>query len=240
MITAAIIQARMGSTRLPGKVLRKLGTRSVLAQTVRRVRAAGVADVLVVATTLLPADGAVAAEAAACGAAVYRGSEDDVLDRYYQAAREARADVVVRVTSDCPLYDGALLAAMHRRFTEPGGAVDYLSNALERTYPRGLDTEIFTFAALARAHREAADPAEREHVTPYLYRHPALFHLASHTGTPDRSNLRWTLDTEEDWAFLTAVVAALGDDCTTEEVVALLVRRPELVALNAHVEQKKV
>lgn len=241
MKTVAIIQARYGATRLPGKVLRRLGGRTVLAQVIARVRTCRQLDGVVVATTEQGADGAVAAEAERCGAGVFRGSEEDVLGRYYFAARESQADVIVRITADCPLYDGALLDRMLTDFRR--APVDYLSNVIHRTFPRGLDTEIFTFAALERAQGEARRPHEREHVTPYFYQHPERFQLRSYEEQPDLSGLRWTLDTPEDWELVEAVYAALqpaGRMFGTADILNLLNAHPELSKLNAHVEQKEL
>ena len=144
--TVAIIQARLGATRLPGKVLKTLGGKSVLAQVIARVRTCPQLDGVVVATTDQPADTAVADEARKCGAAIFRGSADDVLSRYHGAAQRETADVIVRVTADCPLYDGSLLDRMlvlFKQWNAAGTMVDYVNNTLEPTFPRGLDTEIF-------------------------------------------------------------------------------------------------
>jgi spore coat polysaccharide biosynthesis protein SpsF len=191
----------------------------------------------------------------------WRGSEQDVLDRYFGAAQATGAEVIVRVTSDCPLFDGALLDDMlavfqragglqppsgatnhatERRLEAAGTGLDYLSNVQARRFPRGLDAEIFTFAALTRAHLEASRPHEREHVTPYFYQHPELFRLHSFEGREDWSAHRWTLDTPEDWQFVEAVYAALGAAFTTADVLKLLKAQPELARLNAHVEQKRL
>jgi spore coat polysaccharide biosynthesis protein SpsF len=240
--TVAIIQARMGSTRLPGKVLMPLAGKSVLAQVIERVRACPQVDTTVVATTTLVADNAVVAEAVRCGAEVYRGSESDVLARYVEAARQFHADTIVRITADCPLLDPALLGAMLREYraTVTPTPLDYLSNTVTRCYPRGLDAEIVSRAALETAAAEARAADEREHVTPYLYRHPQRFRQRQYApSATDHSGLRWTLDTPDDYAFLCAVYDALGPGrFTTAEVLALLERHPEIVALNAHVEQK--
>jgi len=235
----------MGSTRLPGKVLRVLGNATVLAHVVRRAQRASSIDAVVVATTELPQDEAIVEAGLALGVSVFRGSEDDVLSRYYLAAKRAGADVIVRITSDCPLLDADVLQAMVARFLamhRRGTRVDYLSNTLTRTYPRGLDVEVFTFAALERAHREASDAAEREHVTPYIYRNPGIFKIERHTNAVDASRYRWTLDTEDDWQLLQRIFARLGghrDDFTTREVFDLLAREPELAAINSHVAQKE-
>ena len=236
----------MGSSRLPGKVMKVLGDKTVLGQVITRVQACPLVEEVIVATTTAARDEVIIAETLGYGAGVFRGSEDDVLSRYYGAAREAGAEVVVRVTSDCPLFDPEVLSAMLRRFHElrdDGRAADYLSNTLERTFPRGLDAEIFTMAALKRAQQEAVQGSEREHVTPYIYQHPERFTLESYRQPEDWSHHRWTLDTEDDWRLIRAVYEALyheGRIFMTREVVDLLEARSDLMALNSHVEQKKV
>lgn len=240
--TVAIIQARMGSTRLPGKVMKTLAGRTVLAHVAERVRLCPLVDEVIVATTTSAADDVIVGECARLGVRCFRGSEQDVLSRYHAAASQALADVVVRVTADCPLFDPLLLEQMLRQFRDAraaGEPLDYLSNTLERSYPRGLDAEVFTFAALERAHREARLPAEREHVTPYLYRHPERFQIRGVKSERDLSRHRWTLDTPEDWAFISALFEQLGAGrFGTRAVLEFLERRPDLVALNAHVAQK--
>ena len=237
----AIIQARMGSSRLPGKVMKPLLGHTILAHDVARIRQAKRLNGIVIATTTEPADDAIAAEAARLGVQHFRGSETDVLARYYGAAVAASADVVVRITSDCPLYDANLLDEMLQQFDAE--LCDYLSNFTPRVYPRGLDTEIFTVAALERAHAQATQPHEREHVTPYMREHPELFRLRGYAEGADHSQHRWTLDTPEDWALIEAIYTRLYPTnplFSTADILALLAREPQLVALNAHIEQKKV
>jgi spore coat polysaccharide biosynthesis protein SpsF len=242
--TAAIIQARMGSTRLPGKVLRPLCGKTILAHVIERVRASRSVDEIIVATTDRPADDALAALIPTLDARLFRGSEDDVLSRFYLAAQENKADTIVRITSDCPLFDGDVLRAMIAAFStrrHSGERLNYLSNTLTRTYPRGLDAEIFDVATLERAHRDATQPFEREHVTPYIYGHPDQFALSNFAGTPDLSEHRWTLDTEEDWQLIEAIYTALyrADRLfSTQDILDLLASQPTLVALNAHIVQK--
>lgn len=227
----------MGSTRLPGKVLKHLAGDTVLGHVVRRVQQAKRLDGICIATTESPADQPIVAEAKRLGVNCWRGSEQDVLARYFGAAQASGADCIVRVTSDCPLFDGALLDEMLAVFHATPD-LDYLSNVQPRRFPRGLDAEIFTFGALARAHREAMQQHEREHVTPYFYQHPELFRLHSFDALEDLSAHRWTLDTPEDWRLLEAVYAELGTSCSPTDVLTLLKLRPELVGLNADVEQK--
>jgi spore coat polysaccharide biosynthesis protein SpsF len=236
MRTVAIIQARMGSTRLPGKVLMNLPGGTVLSHVIERVRNAGRVSETVIATTTAKSDDAIVEECNRLGVPCFRGSEKDVLARYHGAAKQFQADLVVRVTSDCPLFDGSLLDRMLQRFD-----ADYMSNTLRRRFPRGLDAEMFTFAALDRAFREASSPHQREHVTPYLYEHPELFHLQSYEEEPDRSQHRWTLDTVEDWKFIEAVFGELyrpNHSFSTADVLNLLQRRPELAKINSAVTQK--
>jgi spore coat polysaccharide biosynthesis protein SpsF len=234
----AIIQARMGSTRLPGKVLKDLEGETVLARVVNRLRRARLVDEVLVATTDRAPDDAIVAECRRLSAAVSRGAQDDVLDRYFRAAQLAGADVVVRITSDCPLIDPEITDKTIAAFME--ARPDYASNALARTYPRGLDTEIMSAAALGRAWQEARKPHEREHVTPYFYEHPAEFKLLSVTGDADYSAHRWTVDTAEDLALMQAIYARLKDRpmFLWRDVLDLLDREPGLVELNGSVMQK--
>lgn len=203
----AIIQARMGSTRLPGKSLMPLGGRSVLANVVARVRLAAQVDETVVATTTLPEDDAIEAEARRLGVPVFRGADEDVLGRYYHAAAAFHGDVIVRITADCPLIDPAVIDRVIMRFGPGTDHCDYASNTLQRSYPVGLDVEVFSLAALAAAYDEACTAYEREHVTVFLYQNPDRFRLASVEAPVDTSSHRWTLDTPADLDALTTIVA---------------------------------
>jgi spore coat polysaccharide biosynthesis protein SpsF len=235
---AVIIQARMGSARLPGKVLIDLGGKSVLARVISRLRRATLVDEIVVATTDCAPDDAVVRECDRLGVEVFRGSENDVLDRYYQAALLTTAEAIVRITSDCPLIDPQITDDTIRSFLDL--RPDYASNALHRTYPRGLDTEVMTRDALACAWREAHLPYQRAHVTPYLYENPTRFAILAINGNVDYSDHRWTLDTPEDLAFIRALYDRLdnNDDFTWRDALAVLQREPELVELNRGVMQK--
>ncbi len=243
MKIVAIIQARMGSTRLPGKVLRSLGGCTVLERIARSAGAAPALDSVCIATSEAAQDDAVAQCAAELGVACFRGSEDDVLARFHGAAAAVAADAVVRITADCPLFDGALLEVMLQRFIQlnsPAITVDYLSNTLRRTYPRGLDAEIFTRQALDLAVLEAQTTFQREHVTPYFYQTPERIRLHSFEAAVDHSQNRWTLDTPEDWEFVEALVAKLPEagPWPHEQILAVLAAHPELAVINAHVAQK--
>jgi spore coat polysaccharide biosynthesis protein SpsF len=230
----------MGSTRLPGKVLMDLGGQTVLARGVRRLRRASLIQQVVIATTDSPEDDAIVHECNRLGVVHFRGSEEDVLDRYYRTAEATGADAVVRVTSDCPLIDPEISDKVIRAFLER--QPDYASNTLRRTYPRGLDTEVMTWDALARTWREARKPYQRTHVTAYIYENPNRFDLLAVTGESDHSDCRWTVDTPEDLSFVRAVYERMGscDDFSWREALALLDREPALVELNRHIAQKAV
>jgi spore coat polysaccharide biosynthesis protein SpsF len=237
-VIVAVIQARTGSTRLPGKVLRPLGDHPVLSWVVRAARASGAFDEVVVATTTERDDDTVAALATSLDVRVVRGPVDDVLTRYLMAVDATGADVVARLTSDCPLLDPAVIGACARAFDTE--ALDYLSTGLPRTLAHGFDVEVFSAAAL-RAADTVAEGVHRVHVTSYIYAHPELFRIAGLTFTPSCADLRVTLDEPADAELLDAIVAELGDgphDWRT--VVALLDARPGLVAINRHVHQKTV
>jgi spore coat polysaccharide biosynthesis protein SpsF len=234
----AIVQARMGSTRLPGKVLQDIEGESMLARVVNRLRGARLIDESLVATTDQPADDAVVQECKRCSFAVFRGDENDVLDRYFRAAQFSRSDVVVRITSDCPLIDPAVIDKTVQAFLH--AQPDYSSNGLVRTYPRGLDTEVMTVQALERAWRSADQAYERIHVTPYIYEHPAEFKILSVTAAEDYSHYRWTVDTPEDLEFVRAVYCRLktAGQFGIQEVLELLRREPELQEINRFITQK--
>jgi len=245
MTTAAIIQARMGSTRLPGKVLMDLAGRPMLEHVVRRVASAARVDIVCVATTTLDRDDPVADAAARFGAAVVRGSEADVLDRYAQAIRELAADLVVRITSDCPLIDPQVVDEMltAREALEVEHPVDCYCNTVERTFPRGLDTEIVPAPVLVALAGEASDPRAREHVTWELYQHPDRYRVVSHlqAGGRDDSAHRWTVDTPEDFELMRRIFRALAErgPFGLAEVRALLDTHPDWIGINAHIEQKR-
>lgn len=195
MKVVAIVQARMGSTRLPDKVMRRIGGVPMIELLLRRLGRAREVDAVVVATSTHPRDEPLAAHVASLGITCFRGSELDVLDRYYQAARAAGADAVVRITGDCPLVDPALVDEVVADFRRNGA--DYVSNVSPPTYPDGLDIEVFGIDALATAHAEAVEPQDREHVTPFL-RRPGRFRQRAVRNGEDYSELRWTVDEAAD------------------------------------------
>jgi spore coat polysaccharide biosynthesis protein SpsF len=240
MTIVAIIQARTGSTRLPGKVLLPLLGEPMLKRVVERVGRSLSLNLVVVATTMLPEDDPIAMLADAEGWPLERGSELDLLDRYVQAARAHSADIVVRITSDCPLIDPDVIDSTLRAFEK--AQCDYASNALEpRTYPRGLDVEVVTMTSLERAWQEDTNSAWREHVTPYIYRHPEAFRLLRVPSPDDRSGLRWTVDTPEDFELVSRIYDALGTaDFGWRQALAVIEAHPEWEDLNRAVRQKVV
>ena len=242
MRIVAVIQARMGSTRLPGKVLMGLAGESMLARVVARSRRATMLHEVVVATTTKPADEAIVELCAARGWPCFRGSEDDVLDRYYRAALAHQADVVVRITSDCPLIEPEIVDRVVWEFLERQPRVDYACNVLpRRTFPRGLATEVMRFDVLERAWREDLNPAWREHVTPYIQRNPDLFRVHGVTNKVDYSHMRWTVDTPEDLAFVRCIYDHFGHDrFSWREVLVVLGQHPEWLEINRQVHQKVV
>lgn len=241
MRAIAIIQARMGSTRLPGKVMKKLGDKTVLEHVIRRVSNVPELDGVVVATTTLEMDDVIAQEAQTCGAKVYRGEEHDVLGRFYGAAINEQADVIVRITSDCPFIDSGIISRLLQIYQSR--QYDYVSNTLERSFPRGLDAEVFSFESLEMAYQFAHESSLREHVTPYIYMNKDRFALYSYTHETDCSRYRWTLDTDEDWQLIEKMYSCLYDPEAIfkwQDALNLMNLQPELAKINEHVEQKKV
>ena len=236
----AIIQARMGSTRLLGKVLLDLHGQTMLQRVVERTRGAELVDEVVVATTRRETDEPIIEECRRLDVSSFLGSEEDVLDRYNRTAEAHGADVVVRITSDCPLIDPSESDRVIRAFLD--SRPDYASNSLRRTYPRGLDTEVMSTATLAHAWLEARQPYERVHVTPYIYGHPETFRLLSVTGRKDHSNHRWTVDTPRDLKFVREVYRLLGgrEMAGWREVLAILEQNPQLAEINRNVRQKEL
>ncbi len=243
-----IAQARMGSSRLPGKVLRRAGELSLLEHLARRLARARTPTELVIATTIDAADDEIAEAARALGLVVSRGSVDDVLDRYHVALVTLGAgldDIVVRVTADCPLLDPGEIDRLVDEFVARRGTpdeVDYLTNhAGGGKLPRGLDVEVFTFGGLDRAAREATLPGDREHVTPYFYREPGRYRTAA-SDPPgiELGHLRLTVDTPADLELVDAVVRALGPDAGIEAIAGWLALHPEVARLNADVKQKSL
>jgi len=252
MNKVAIIQARMGSSRLPGKVLLDIAGKPMIQHVIERTRRARMLDSVTVATTTDASDDPVAAFAASMGVPCTRGSLHDVLERYYRAAQTHSADIIVRITADCPVIDPALIDDAIRTLLE--GGYDFVANRLPppfpRSFPIGLDVEVCTFAALERAWREADQPFHREHVMPFIYEGFEIstgfsargFKIALLNHIPDYGTLRWTVDTAEDLELLRRMFAALEDknDFTWYDLLSLIQKHPELTEINAQVQHKSM
>lgn len=237
-----IIQARMASSRLPGKVLKDLAGKPMLEWVVQRAMQSKLIDQVLVATTTDPQDDLLAEFCEGHGYAFYRGSMFDVLDRYYQAAQQHQAEVIVRLTADCPLIDPQMLDDNLREFLDAQPPLDFAANRLpmERTVPIGLDTEICTFKALKTAWEEAVEPHQREHVMPFFYEQPQRFNILHIKHDPDYGHLRWTVDTPDDLVLLRRVVAHFegNEEFSWLEVLKLLESDPDLMSINADVQHK--
>lgn len=243
MKVVAIIQARMGSTRLPGKILKKVMDKTLLEYQLERVRQSRLIDEIIVATTEKDQDQAIVKLCEQLGQKVYRGSENDVLSRYYEAAVQNKADVVVRLTSDCPLIDPEVIDEVIQLYLKRRVDIDYASNTLERTFPRGLDTEVFSFGALQKAHERALLEGDREHVTAYIYTNPSEFHLVNLSCRQSLGSHRWTVDAEEDFELIKRILEHLypiNPQFVMQDVLDQLKMNPTWVDINAHIEQKKL
>ncbi|MFA5114009.1 MAG: glycosyltransferase family protein [Candidatus Margulisiibacteriota bacterium] len=236
----AIIQARAGSTRLPGKVLNKLEGKTVLEHVVRRVQASKLIGETVVATTVNQLDKTIVELCAGLGIRSYCGSENDVLDRFYQAVLLFGADHIVRITSDCPLMDPAVIDLVISRHLQ--AKADYTANVLRETYPDGEDVEVFSLETLKKAWLNARLTSEREHVTPYIRNHPELFKLAGVENEVDLSAKRWTLDNPEDLAFVREIYRQLYKQDPLfgmAAVLDLLRAQPAIEQLNHHINRNE-
>lgn len=234
MKTVAIVQARMGSTRFPGKIIAELCGQPMIAVLLHRLHLVSGIDEIVVATTNDPQDNALVELLSKLGTPYFRGSEDDVLDRFWQCAKAYDADLVVRVTADDPLKDPVIIERALDEFHARTG-VDYVSNTITPTYPEGLDIEVFSFAALDRAAKEANLPSEREHVTPYIWKNTDKFSVYCFGMQPDLSDWRWTVDKPEDLLFVRTLLSYFNDNIETsyKDVIKLLNEKPELRQINA-------
>lgn len=236
----AVLQARASSRRLPNKVLMPLLGEPMLARQIERLKRVHRIDRIVLATSVESSDQPVADIAQRTGIEAYRGSLEDVLDRYYQAAAPHRPDWVVRVTGDCPLLDPDVVDQLIAETCNTN--FDYGSNAIKPTWPDGLDCEVMRFSALERAWREAKTTVEREHVTPYIYNNPGLFRIHHMRGETDLSGLRWTVDEPRDFEFVTRVYEALyphNRAFSSADVLDFLAKNPEVLALNADIERNE-
>lgn len=231
--TVAIVQARLSSTRLHGKALMNIMGKPMLWHVINRLKQSRHLNDVVIATTTKEKDKAIIQLAKESKVKSYSGSEDDVLDRYYQAATRFKADTIVRITSDCPLIDPKVVDTVTEYFL--AGNFDYVSNILKLTYPDGLDTEVFSYKTLKRAWEEARLESEREHVTPYIWKHPQIFNIGSFENDVDLSHFRWTVDVDKDIQFIREVYQRLYTEdgiFYMEDVLNLLQQHPELLEIN--------
>lgn len=229
----AFIQARTSSTRFPGKVLKTILGKEMLALEVERVRACQTIDRVAIVTSVSPEDQQIVELGKRIGVDVFCGSLENVLDRFYQAALKFKPDHIVRLTGDCPLIDAQVVDDMVRLYLEKKG--DYGTNCTPPTYPDGLDAEIFTFQALKQAHDEAVLPSHLEHVTLFVESQPARFKIVNLSYGEDLSGLRWTVDEPEDFEFVKKVFEELypsNPQFDMDDILALLKSKPELGVLN--------
>lgn len=239
--TVAITQARLGSTRLPNKVLLEVEGKSLLAHHVERVRRSNTVDEVAVATTDLALDDPIAAWCQDSNIRCVRGSENDVLGRYVLAANSCNADIIVRVTSDCPLIDPAVIDRTVGAFCQSLPTYDYACNRLPQSYPRGLDTEVTTREVLLTADREAKSARDREHVTLFIWRQPDRFRLLNVPHRANESRYRWTVDTEADFELIRRMIPELvsvREDYDLQNCLDCMALHPQWSQLNELVEQK--
>jgi len=235
-----IIQARMESTRLPGKVLMPVLGKPLLAYLIERVRNVKNADKIIIATTKNSADDEIERFCRAQGLLVFRGSVDDVLARYRDVAILTQANVIVRITGDCPLIDPLVVDKVIQFYLDH--SFDYVGNTLTLSYPRGMDTEVFSYKTLLSAFQKASRAEEREHVTLYIYQHPEQFKVANVPYITDKSGYRLTVDTKEDFILVKTIIKKLypaNPKFSLEDILTLLEQDPSLAKINSHIIQKK-
>lgn len=233
----AIIQARMSSTRLPSKVMKMVSGKTILGHVISRLGSARLIDTVTVATTTDRSDDVIAKWCGENNIPFHRGSLNDVLSRYYEAAKKFGAKTVVRITSDCPLIDPELVDRITEKFSE--GGYDHVS--VGPTYPDGLDAEVLSFSSLEKAHREARLSSEREHVTPYIWKNPGTFRLGNIQCEKDLSRMRWTVDDERDLLLVTKIYEGLGTKKLfhMKEVLEFLEKNPELLEINSSTKRNE-
>lgn len=242
---SVIIQARFGSTRLPGKILKPVCGKPLLWHVWNRLKHSRMINDIIIATTTNPEDDQIEKFCSETGIHFYRGSTEDVLSRYYEAAKKFNAGIIIRITGDCPVIDPDLLDKMVNYFISQNqhSKLDYLSNVLERTFPRGLDIEMFSFEALEKSFIEARKSYEREHVTPYIYQHREIFTIKNFSNDINYSFHRWTVDTNEDYELIKEIYESLYESKNIflfSDILKLFEQRPELIKINQTVKQKKL
>lgn len=233
-MTVAIIQARMMSSRLQGKVMMHLCGKTILERVIERTAAAKNIDKIIVATSDKSADDTIIELCKKIGIETFRGSEENVLDRFYHAAIQAGADVIVRITADDPLKDPEIIEHVIKMREDSN--YDYVSNTIHPTFPEGIDCEVFTMKALSNAYHNALLPSEKEHVTPYIWKHPDIFKIGELLSPVDYSHLRWTVDCIEDYKFVEEIYNRLYQPDRIfymNDIIKLLKNYPSLSSLNA-------
>jgi spore coat polysaccharide biosynthesis protein SpsF len=241
MLAAGIItQARMTSTRLPGKILLKANDKTVLEHHINRLVRSNIP--VYVATTVNDSDLPVVNVCESLGFSYFRGDEHNVLERFYKCAKENRLDVIIRVTSDCPLIDGEIIKEGLTQYLKLNNPNVYYSNCLTRTYPRGLDFEIFSFDLLKDAYHNATLESDKEHVTPYINQNRSgRVLIVDHLSELNFSDLRWTLDTQDDWVLIQAIIEQhKGEALSYLQLLEIVKNNPDLATLNTHVKQKEI
>jgi len=236
-----IIQARIGSTRLPNKVMKKIKGKSILFYVVNRVKKSYLINKLVIATTTKNQDGVIVEEARKLNVDFFRGSENDVLGRYYNAAKKYNADVIVRITSDCPLIDPIIVDNIIKKHIE--NKADYTANIINRTFPRGLDTEVFNFNVLEKTNELAREKYHKEHVTTYILENPERFKLQNIKAddTIKRPDIRITVDTEEDFELISKIIEHFKNiEFGIKDVIHFLNEKPQLLEINKNIKQTEV
>ena len=235
----AILQARTSSTRLPGKVLKPILGRPMLSLQIERIQRSKKIDKLIVATSNERSDNDIGNLCINIQIPCFRGSLDDVLDRFYQTATQYKPEHVVRLTGDCPLIDPEIIDKVINFYFE--GDFDYATNSMDPyTFPDGLDVEVFRFTVLEKAWHEALLPSYREHVTPFIRQHPEMFKVGHYKNEVDLSHLRWTVDEPEDYEFVSQIYKELypqNPTFITEDILELINRKPSLLEINSHVER---
>jgi len=239
----AIIQARMGAERLPGKVLMDIVGRPMLWHVINRIKHSEYINKIIIATTTNKYDEQIEDFCKTYNIDFYRGSEDDVLDRYYQAAKLWNADIIVRITSDCPLIDSEIIDKVICSYLKNKNNFNGSSNTIKRTYPRGLDTEVISFSTLERVWNDAKKDYQREHVTIYIYEHLDQFKMCSVENKENLSSFRWTVDEEKDLEFVRTIYKKLYQErkiFLMRDVLRLLEREPYLKEINKNIKQKNI
>lgn len=241
MNIVAIVQARMGSSRLPGKVVKEVLGKPLLEIQIERLKRSAYISQIIVATTDRESEQPIIEICNRLSVPVFRGSENDVLSRYYGAAKETEADHIIRLTSDCPVIDPVVIDRVIDYYLSHH--YDYVSNSITRTYPRGMDTEVFSFKVLEEAESKALLDFEREHVTPYIYQDPTKYKVGQVCNHSNESRHRWTVDTVEDFLLIKLMIETLypsNQQFNLEDMLELFKKNPDWAKINENVEQKKL